>query len=66
MAVADDKTKWLDEFNSIDAVLSPGSARWTCRDEELGVTVALSVRPLLEPWGFAAVADVTAIESRSK
>ena len=57
---ADGKTKWLDEFSSIDAVLSPGSARWTCRDEELGVTVALGVRPLLEPWGFAAMADVTA------
>ena len=56
---AGDKTKWLDEFSSIDAVLAPGVARWTCQDTDLGVTIALSVRPLLEPWGFAAVADVT-------
>ena len=54
------KTKWLDEFSSIDAVLSPGSARWTCRDEELGVVVELKTRPLLAPWGFAATAEVTA------
>ncbi|MCX6927051.1 MAG: hypothetical protein NT154_28175, partial [Verrucomicrobia bacterium] len=46
---ASGKTRWLDQFSAIDAVLSPGSARWTCRDEELGVTVALGVRPLLEP-----------------
>ena len=37
---AGDKTKWLDEFSAVDAVLSPGSARWTCRDEDLGVTIA--------------------------
>lgn len=58
------KTKWLDEFQSVDAVLSPGSARWVCRDEELGLTVALAARPLLEPWGFAVVADVTAVVPR--
>ena len=61
----DDKTKWLDEFGSIDAVLSPGSARWTCRDDALGVTIALHVRPLVGPWGFAAEADVTASPARN-
>jgi hypothetical protein len=48
------KTKWLDEFSSIDAVLSPGSARWSCQDKELGLSVSLQVQPFLRPWGFAA------------
>jgi hypothetical protein len=62
---AGEKTKWLDKFGVIAAVLSPGSARWTCRDEELGVAIALSVRPLLEPWGFAVVADVTSLAPKN-
>ena len=62
----DDKTKWFDEFGSIDAVLSPGSARWTCRDDALGVTIAIHVRPLVGPWGFATEAEVTASPARMR
>ena len=53
------KRRWLDELGEIDAVLSPGSAHWTCRDGESGLTVRLQARPLVGPWGFAAVADVS-------
>ena len=59
------KTTFLDQFDTIDAILSPGSARWTCRDKVLGVTVALRVRPLIDSYGFTAAADVTAPQDAS-
>lgn len=52
--------KWLDRFDSIDAVLAPGSARWTCSDKALGVTIKLEADPLIDRFGFIATADVTA------
>lgn len=57
--IQDGQRRWLDEFPQIDAVLSPGSGRWTCRDEQAGLTVRLEARPLVGPWGFAVVADVS-------
>ncbi|MBI4325212.1 MAG: hypothetical protein HY674_08100, partial [Chloroflexi bacterium] len=60
-----EKTKWLDEFDSIDALLSPGSVRWTCQDQDLGLTVRLEAQPLLRPWGFAATAAVSAAQPRT-
>ena len=57
-----DRTKWLDAFESIDVVLSPGSARWVCRDAGLGVTVNLEARALIDWFGFAVDAEVLADE----
>ena len=54
------KTTLLDKFDSIKAVLSPGSARWTCSDKASGLTVNLRVYPLIGIYGFAVTADVTA------
>jgi hypothetical protein len=56
----DSGAKWLDKFDSIDAVLAPGSARWTCTDQTLGVTIRLEANPLIDRFGFAATADITA------
>ena len=52
------KTKWLDRFDSVVGVLSPGSARWTCSDTNLGVTVELDANPFQAMYGFAATATV--------
>jgi len=54
------KTKWLDEFTSIDVVLSPGQASWTCQDQALGVKVSLSLHQFIDTWGFAWLANVSA------
>jgi hypothetical protein len=59
-----EKAKWLDEFDSVDALLSPGSGRWTCQDRDLGVTVGLEAVPFIKPWGFAATATVSADQPR--
>ena len=56
------KTKWLDRFDSIVGVLSPGSAKWTCSDTNLGVTVELAAIPFQARFGFAATATVRAEE----
>ena len=55
---ANGKTKWLDRFDSVVGVLSPGSARWTCSDTNLGVTVELAANPFQAMFGFAATATV--------
>ncbi len=54
------RSRWLHEFATIDAVLSPGGARWTCRDERLGVTVTLTVEHAEPMFGYTATARVTA------
>ena len=59
------KTTLLDKFDSIKAVLSPGSARWSCSDKASGLTVNLQVYPLVDIYGFAVTADVTARQAGS-
>ena len=58
------QTKWLDQFDTVDAVLSPGSATWTCHDSDLQVTVILEAQPLEQVFGFLATADVTTTEPK--
>ncbi len=58
------KSKWLDKFDSIEAVLAPGSARWTCSDQSLDVTVKLEVLPFISVFGYAATATVSAGEAK--
>ena len=50
--------KWLDKFESVDAVLAPGTARWICRDKALGLTVRLAAYPLIDRCGFIAAAEI--------
>ena len=52
--------KWLDKFESIDAVLAPGAASWVCSDREVGVTIRLEANPLIDQFGFIATAQVQA------
>lgn len=52
------KTKWLHRFDRIDAVLSPGAARWRCSDSALPCTLTLEVHPFVDAFGFAATARV--------
>ncbi|MEX0776274.1 MAG: GH116 family glycosyl hydrolase [Phycisphaeraceae bacterium] len=54
------RSLWLHEFAGIEAVLSPGGARWTCQDQRLGVTVTLEVQHSAPAWGYTAVAQVSA------
>ena len=56
---ADGKTRWLDEFDSVDAILPAGEARWICKDEQLGVTIELTVNPFIKVYGCAATAKVS-------
>lgn len=52
------KTKWLDMFDSIDTVYSPGSILWKCSDAKLGVAIELVANQFIECYGFAATATV--------
>lgn len=58
------KTKELAQFDTIDAYLSAGSARWVCTDKEMGVTVELSAVLLNEMYGFVATARVSSDAAR--
>ena len=60
------KQKFLDQFSSIDAVLSPGSVVWKCSDDELGLAVEMQAAPLIEPWGFVAAAKVSPLKTDSE
>ena len=57
------KQKFLDEFGSIDAELSPGSVVWKCRDNDLGIAVELQACPLIAPWGFISTAKVSSTKT---
>ena len=54
------RTKWLDQFDSIDSVFAPGSVRWTCHDTGLGITVRLEALPFTSVFGFAVSAEIRA------
>ncbi len=56
--------KWLDKFESIDAVLAPGAASWVCSDQDVGVTIRLEANPLIDRFGFIATALVQASVSQ--
>jgi len=56
---AGETTKWLDEFDDVEATLAPGSAVWTCSDQLLGLSVRLTALPMLEVLGFSALSEVT-------
>jgi hypothetical protein len=49
-------TKELEQFDSIDAYLSAGSARWVCSDKQIGVTVELTTILLNGVYGFVTTA----------
>ena len=59
-----EKTKWLDLFDSIDAILEPGAGRWRCSDKELGVALDLEARPFIGVYGFGATAKLTGEEPK--
>ncbi len=62
---ANEKTKWLDQFDSIDATLYAGSVRWRCQDNDLGISIELEALRLVgRPWGFSATTRVSAESSR--
>ena len=63
---AGNKQKYLDEFSSIDAVLSPGSVLWKCSDDALGLKVELQAVPLITPWGLTATAKIAAMKTDSE
>lgn len=48
--------KWLDKFESINAILSPGSAKWICTDAELAIEVELQATQFSGPFGFTMTA----------
>jgi len=58
------KLKELEQFDTIDAYLAAGSARWVCSDRELGVTVELEVVLLDGVYGFVATARVRSDTAR--
>jgi len=57
--------KWLDKFESIDATLAPGAARWLCHDTLLGITVNLEALPLIDRCGFVTTAGITSETTRN-
>jgi hypothetical protein len=60
---ANGKTKWLEDFESIDAVMPAGEVTWTCTDEELDVTIEMKVNAFVRTYGCAATARVLSGES---
>ena len=54
-----DNGKWLDRFESVRAILSPGSARWICSDTQLGMELELQTHQFTEPYGFSMTAKTT-------
>jgi hypothetical protein len=56
--------KWLDKFETIDAVLAPGSARWLCHDKALGLTANLQAYPLINRFGFITTASILSDTSK--
>lgn len=58
------KSKALEHFDSIDAYLAAGSARWVCSDREMGVTVELSAVLLTEVYGFITTARLSAAAAK--
>ncbi len=61
---SEDKTKWLEEFDSIDTKFSPGSTTWHCSDMELNTTIELTLNPLIKSNGFIATARASSEENR--
>jgi hypothetical protein len=59
-----DRSKWLDEFESIDTRLTPGVATWRCRDPTFALTVGLEAHPLISCNGFIVSARIASEVSR--
>ena len=52
------RTKWLDEFSTVDGVLQAGEVKWTCKDEELDAEIEMTLNPFIKVYGCAATAKV--------
>ena len=56
----ENQTRFVDEFDSIETVLSPGSVAWTCIDESLGLTVKMKAHQFIDWFGFVVTAEISA------
>jgi hypothetical protein len=53
-----EQTRPLESFETIDAMLSPGGARWRCIDGAMGLTVDLAVQHIDEVFGYAVTMSI--------
>ncbi|HBE40322.1 MAG TPA: hypothetical protein DDW27_03815 [Bacteroidales bacterium] len=59
LQVSDGKTsKNLEDFSGITVILSAGTTKWLCEDQNMKLKVLLKVHPFKEDFGFALTAEV--------